>query len=199
MLKPFRNPYRQRLASLNDVDAIAPLWQTFCQDRAAADPTLVLKANFDFETYIHQQLSETHTYAWLLEYHGRNEPQIVGCLIYSLYDEAPAPNTPSHICEQFDLESPFQPRRLATTLGLYVDPEHRKPKAIASLITATIDHAETFGITDIDLLIANDQDGLQTLLDRLGFQTGLQEYLRVSPLTSSTDLPSLHPPRPEAA
>jgi len=48
--------YHQRLANLKDVTAIAPLWETFLKERSHHDPSILLKSNFDYQSYVKRQL-----------------------------------------------------------------------------------------------------------------------------------------------
>lgn len=44
--------YNQRLATLDDTTAIAPLWQAFLQQRSQQDPSIILKPDFDYISYV---------------------------------------------------------------------------------------------------------------------------------------------------
>ena len=170
--------YTHRLATIDDAPALAPLWHAFATERAAIDPSMVIQPHFDFEQYIQRQLTQPHTYGWALEHAPSHPNPIVGCLFIYGYDETPDPTEAAAIQTQLDRESPFVPRRVLSALGLYVQPQHRHPRTIKQLIDAGIHQAESLQVSDIDLLIAADQTGIQALLDRAGFQTGTIEYAR---------------------
>ncbi|MDJ1176053.1 GNAT family N-acetyltransferase [Roseofilum capinflatum] len=185
--------YSYRLATLEDAEAIAPLWAEFASERQQIDPSMRVKPNFDFYAYIRHQLAKPLTYAWVLEVEGA----IAGCLIIYFYDEAPPPELPETLAVDQDLESPFISRRVGSVLGLYVKPEHRQGDAIASLAKTAIAKAEELNVTDIDLLISADQSGIQALLKRSGFTQAAVQFTKHYQLTPSAELPRLHPPYPE--
>jgi len=184
--------YVHRLAKIEDTKAIAPLWDNFARERAEADPSMVLKPNFDFEACVRYHLTQPLSYCWVLEDSG-NSSAIVGCLFTYFYDEAPPENT-DEIWPDDEFDTPFEPRRICAALGLYVRPEHRNYKTIKKLIDAGISHAEQIQVTDIDLLIASDQTGIQALLERSHFAKVGIEYSRRFDLPDNTDLPNLHSP-----
>jgi hypothetical protein len=153
--------YHQRLARPEDAIAIAPLWRDFAQRRSEADPSINLKPDFDYEGYVRYQLKKPLSFGFVLEY----EQQIVGFLFTYVYDETPPPQISA--LEMW--ENPFIPRRVGAVLGMYVKEKHRKPDTINLLIKAAIAKAEELKVSDIDLLISIDQQGIQVLLERLGF------------------------------
>ena len=124
-MEPTTTIYTHRLASVEDAKAIAPLWAAFAAERAAADPSMVIKPNFDFEKYVDLQLNKPLSYCFVLEYQNNNYPQvarpgkfsdsvprpgIVGCLFIYFYDEAPPPLLPIEMLEEHELENQFQER-----------------------------------------------------------------------------------------
>ena len=190
--------YTQRLANLEDAKAIAPLMAAFAQERESADPSMLIKPNFDFEKYVAHLLDKPLSLCYVLESSPQTDKKtIIGCLFIYFYNEAPPPNLPENLTQQHELENPFQPRRVGSVLGLYVKPEHRHPEAIKLLADAGIQHAEKMKVTDIDLLIAADQTGIQALLQRAGFTKAAVQYTRHYDIPTSAQLPSLHPPHPE--
>lgn len=191
--------YTHRLATLEDATAITPLWQAFATERAAANPSMVVKPNFDFLKYVTHQLNKPLTFCWVLEHQTNNQKTIVGCLFLFFYNEAPPPNLPPELIEQHEIENPFLPRRICTALGLYIEPPHRQPAAIKQLIDAGIQQAEAMQVTDIDLMIAADQTGIQALLERAGFTKSAVQFTRHYSIPTNIELPSLHPPHPELA
>jgi hypothetical protein len=191
-------PYSYRLATLEDASAIAPLWQAFALERESVDPTMTIKPNFNFESYITRLLQKPLSFGWLLEYEEpTNLKTAVGCLFIYFYDEAPPSNLPEEFLEQHHLENPFMYRRVGSVLGMYVQPEHRKPAAIKMLAETAIAHAVEMKVTDIDLLIAADQTAMQALLQRAGFTKAAVQYTRHYDIATDTELTSLHPPHPE--
>lgn len=185
--------YTIRPATPQDADAIAPLWQAFAQDRTQKDPSLAIKPDFDFVAYIHHQLSKPLTFGWALEQEGA----IVGCLLVYFYDEAPPSSLPEEMRVEYELNTPFQSRRVGSVLGLYVQPEHRYPDAIQQLTDAAFQKASELHVSDIDILVGADQTGVQALLKRSGFSHTAVQYTKHYPLATNAELPSLHPPRPE--
>lgn len=173
------NQYSQRLATSTDKYAIAPLWRSFVEERVNADPSIILKPDFDFERYVEYQLEKNRSYCFVLEY----QENIVGFLATYVYDETPPANLAIS-------ENPFIPRRVGTVLGLYVQQEHRKPETIKCLIDAAINLAEDLKITDIDLLISTEQTGIHALLDRLGFTKAAIQYTKHFE-SSGDNLPNL--------
>ena len=193
--------YTHRQATSEDALALAPLWKAFARERATVDPSMVVKPDFDFEKYIASQLAQPLSMAWIIESNAENKT-IVGCLFIYFYDEAPPPSLPADMLEKDALENPFQPRRLASVLGMYVEPEHRKPGAIKLLAEAGIQKAEEMKVSDIDVLVGADQTGIHALLERAGFAKAAVQYTKHYPEilqapTADTELPSLHPPHPD--
>jgi hypothetical protein len=175
--------YHQRLARPEDAIAIAPLWRDFAQRRSEADPSINLKPDFDYEGYVGYQLKKPLSFGFVLEY----EQQIVGFLFTYVYDETPPPQISA--LEMW--ENPFIPRRVGAVLGMYVKEKHRKPDTINLLIKAAIAKAEELKVSDIDLLISIDQQGIQVLLERLGFVKAAIQYTKHFNI-SDKNLPNLH-------
>ncbi|HAZ44421.1 MAG TPA: hypothetical protein DCZ55_08010 [Cyanobacteria bacterium UBA11371] len=202
-------PYTHRLATPEDAKSIAPLMSAFAQERESVDPSMLLKPNYDFEQYVAYQLSKPLSYCWVLEYNdGETELKtIVGFFFTYTYDETPPASLPEELRQYQQLENPFQPRRVGSVLGLYVQPKHRKPDAIAQragwhiaqLIEAGIQTAENLKVTDIDVLVSAEQTGIHALLERLGFHKAAVQYTRHYQIPTDGELPSLHPPHPELA
>lgn len=61
--KPQTTPYTHRQATAADAAEIAPLWAGFAQERTAVDPSMLLKANFDFLQYVQRQLEKPLSFA----------------------------------------------------------------------------------------------------------------------------------------
>ena len=80
---------------------------------------------------------------------------------------------------------------------MYVQPGHRKAAGIQILSEAAIAHAVEMKVTDIDLLIAADQTGIQAMLKRAGFTNSAVQYSRHYDISTNIELPSLHVPHPE--
>lgn len=195
--------YSHRLATPEDANAIAPLYLAFAEERAAADPTMVLKPNFDFQQYIAHLLAKPLSYGWVLEHSATQQPKspipeksIVGFLFIYLYDEAPPPNLPQDLLAQHERETPFLPRRVGSVLGLYLQPEHRNPENIKCLAETALKFAEQMKVNDIDLLISTEQTGIQALLQRFGFRQAAVQYTKHNEISADAELPSLHPPHP---
>ncbi|MBZ8180517.1 GNAT family N-acetyltransferase [Oscillatoria salina] len=189
--------YTCRLATPADSPKLVPFWQNFAQERAAVDPSMIVKPNFNFEKYIQNQLDKPLSFCYLLEQQNNEQKTIVGCLFIYFYDEAPPPDLPSELVTEHEQENLFLPRRVASVLGMYVHPEHRHPEAIKLLTNAGIGKAEEMKVNDIDLLIGADQTGIQALLQRAGFTKAAVQYTKHYSLPDDADLPSLHPPHPE--
>jgi hypothetical protein len=103
--------YSQRIATLEDISAIAPLWKAFAEARSLADQSMPIIPDFDYERYVAYQLGKPLSFCFVLEY----EEELVGFISMYLYDEAPPPNLPSDLEV---LENPFKPRRVGAVLGL---------------------------------------------------------------------------------
>ena len=190
-------PYTQRLATKQDLKFLAKLWKTFAEQRTQVNPSLVLKPNYNFERYIANHLEKPLSFFYVLEHYDSNnspEKTTVGFLNIYFFDESPAPDLPKHMAEFQEAANPFQPRRVGTSLGLYVEENHRQPEAIKLLVDTGIKKAEELKVTDINLLIGSDQKGIYALLKKLGFShTGIQLTKRYD--INENNLPSLHPPR----
>lgn len=178
--------YIQRIATSEDTNAIAPLWKAFAEARSLADPlSMPLIPDFDYERYVAYQLTKPLSFCFVLEY----EKELVGFISIYLYDEAPPPDLPS----DFEiLDNPFKPRRVGAVLGLYVQESHRKRETIELLIDAATKKAESFKITDIDVLVSKDQTGVHALLEKTGFTKSAVQYTKHYEI-NETNLPSLHP------
>jgi ribosomal protein S18 acetylase RimI-like enzyme len=195
-------PYSHRLATTQDINAIAPLMIAFAQERATADPSIQIKPNYDFEKYVSSQLEKSNSNCWLLEYKDPENPSskpIVGFFFIYVYDEKPPANLPEYLREKQEQENPFIPRRVGSVLGLYVHPKHRTSQGIKLLVDAGLKYAETMKITDIDVLITAEQTGLHSFLERLGFTKAAIQYTRHYDIPPGTELPDIHPPYPEIA
>jgi Acetyltransferase (GNAT) family len=176
--------YTQKIATLSDASAIAPLWKAFVEARSQADDSMRIKAEFDYDHYVEYQLKKPLSFGFLLEY----AEEIVGFLFIYIYDETPPPQ----VSALEMLENPFVPRRVGAVLGMYVQEPHRKPSTINLLIEAAIAKAEELKVTDIDLLISIDQTGIHALLERSGFTKAAIQYTKHYKITE-TDLPNLRP------
>lgn len=174
--------YNQRLATLDDASAIAPLWGAFLQQRAEANSSMVLKSEFDYESYVEQKLKSPYIYGFVLE--SEANQQIVGFLFIYIHDETPTLDFPEIV------DSPFVPRRMGGVIGMYVKEEHRKPEAIQLLVKSALELAEELKISDIDLLISIEQKGVQKLLERFGFNKSAIQYTKHYEITE-TNLPPL--------
>ena len=104
------------------------------------------------------------------------------------YDEAPPPQTPLALSI---LENPFIPRRVGAVLGMYVQPSHQHPQAIKLLTDAALRKAEELKVSDIDLLVSEDQKGIHALLTRYGFTKSAVQFTKHFEI-SAENLPSLH-------
>ena len=194
--------YIQRLATTADIEAIALLWKNFAYQRAKVNPSMKVKPNFDFKQYVTRQLQKLNAYCFVLEYNNSNTTKtktIVGFLHTYVYDEAPPPQLPSHLLEEYQWQTPFLPRRVGTVLALYVSQRHRQGKAIVQLIRAAILKARELKVTDIDLLISEDQGNLQKFLEKNGFTKAATAYTKHYQISTDTLLPSLHPSHPKLA
>jgi hypothetical protein len=80
---------------------------------------------------------------------------------------------------------------------MYLDPEHRDPKAIQLLAKAGIDKAEEMKVTDIDLLVCAEQTGMHALLKKWGFKQQAFQFCKHYTIDSLEELPDLHQPLPE--
>lgn len=166
--------YTHRLATLEDVGAIAPLMSAFAAERSTVDPSLTIKPNYDFNQYITHQLQKANCFCLVLE-HGQSQgnSEIVGFFFFFAYDEAPPPQLPENLRHQYEQESPFLSRRVASALGLYVQPQHRNAQGIQKLILAGMEYVDHWKVSDVDVLISAEQTGIQSLLERLYFSVKL--------------------------
>jgi hypothetical protein len=177
--------YIQRIATLEDISAIAPLWKAFAEARSLADPlSMPLIRDFDYERYVADQLAKPLSFCFVLE----SEKELVGFISIYLYDEAPPSDLPSDL---EILNNPFKPRRVGAVLGLYVQELHRKIETIKLLIDAATKKAESLKITDIDVLVSQDQTGVHALLEKTGFTKSAVQYTKHYEI-NETNLPSLH-------
>ncbi len=196
------NQYSHRLATIEDAKTLAPLMAEFAIARESADPSMLIKPKFDFEKYVTLQLSKPNSYAWVLEYQESEETDIKTIVVFLFvytYDEAPPANLPPDLIQHHEQENPFQPRRVGSVLGLYVQPEHRQPEAIQEVIKTGIAKGEELKVTDIDILVSAEQTGIHSLLKRSGFTKAAVQYTRHYDIPLGTELPDLHPPHPELA
>ncbi|MDJ0662292.1 MAG: GNAT family N-acetyltransferase [Crocosphaera sp.] len=180
--------YQQRLGKVDDATAIAPLWQTFLQERAKYDPSIILKTDFDYVSYVKKKLASPSIYGFLLEY-GESQ-EIVGFLFTYVHDE-----TPTLDYEDVN-DSPFLPRRIGGAIGMYIQPPHRKPEAISLLIESAIALAKELKISDLDLLISIEQTAVQKLLEKFGFKKAAIQYSQHYDI-SDQNLPRLRTPTTE--
>ena len=174
--------YQQRLATPNDARLIAPLWHDFLKQRSQFDPSLNLKPQFDYEAYVQRQLQQPSTFGFLLEQIEKQE--IVGFLFVYVHDDIPTGDFGD------PLASPFVRRRVGGAIGLYVQEAHRQPEAIGLLIEAAIAKAEALKVSDIDLLISDEQKGIHRLLERFGFIKAAIQYTKHYEIADK-DLPPL--------
>ena len=178
--------YTQRIATLDDANAIAPLYKAFAEARSLADPfSMPIIPDFDYERYVAYQLAKSLSFCFVVEY----EKELVGFISIYLYDEAPPTDLPSDL---EILDNPFKPRRVGAVLGLYLQELHRKLETIKLLIDAATKKAESFKITDIDVLVSKDQTGVHALLEKTGFTKSAVQYTKHYEI-NETNLPSLHP------
>lgn len=192
------NQYTHRFATVEDAAAIAPLMAAFAHERMLADPTMVIKPGYDFESYIQHQLRKPFSRCWVLEHSPEEQPiTLVGFILVYIYDETPPASLPTDLWQLHELETPFLPRRVGSVLGLYVQPEHRQPETIKPLAEVAMLWAEAMKVSDLDLLIGADQAGVQALLLRLGFAKTAAQYTCHFAIPTDAELPNLHPPHPE--
>ncbi len=177
--------YSQRLATPNDANAIAPLWMAFLEERAQHDLSMVLIPDFDYVSYVKQKLESRSIRTFVLE--SSENRQIVGFLCVYFHDELPSLNYEGMT------HTPFQPRRIGGAIGMYVQPQHRKPEAITLLVQSAIALSEELKITDFDLLISMEQTGVHKLLERFGFKKAAIQYTKHSEIEKS-ELPRLESP-----
>jgi GNAT superfamily N-acetyltransferase len=168
--------YVQRLATTDDISAIAPLWRAFTEARSQADPTLMLKPDFDYEQYVGMLLAKPSSYCFVSEYLSDDgDRSIIGFLLAYIYDENPRPNLPPELTT---LEKPFKPRLVSSVVGLYVQEKHRHLDTIKQLVNAALTKAEELKITDIDILISAQETGIHALLERAGFTKAMVQYVK---------------------
>lgn len=176
--------YIQRLAQGTDLIALASLWQSFIQEREKVDPSTRCRFDFDYLAYVTHRLKQPLSFCYVLE----SGQELVGFLDIYFYDEAPPPQIP---LELSILENPFIPRRVGAVLGLYVQPIHQHPQAIKLLTDAALTKAEELKVTDIDLLVSDEQKGIHALLMRYGFTKSAVQFTKHFEI-SGGNLPGLH-------
>ena len=162
--------YQQRPATLKDAALIAPLWKAFLEERSHQDPSIILKKNFNYVSYVKQKLQSPSVYGSLLEY-GENQ-YIVGFLFVYVQDKA------SSLASDDITNNPFQPCRMDGVIGMYIKKEHRHLEGIKLLVDEAMTLAEKLKISDIDLLISVEQTGIHKLLERFGFKKVAIEYTK---------------------
>jgi hypothetical protein len=113
------------------------------------------------------------------------------------YDEAPPPHQPESLMDRHNFGHPLKPRRVGSVLGIYIQEEHRLPDNVKLLVNTALKKAEDMKVTDIDVVISEDQTGMQALVTRLGFTKVATQYIRRFTISDNTELPSLYPPHPE--
>ena len=192
--------YTHRLATVDDAAEIAPLWQAFAQERVAADPSMKIQPDFDFQHYILRQLELPLSFGWVLEHHSEEntsdeKTSIVGCIFVYFYDEAPPAGLPQEMLVEHELDNPFKPRRVGSVLGMYVQPEHRDSDNIKRLAHTAIQQAIDMQVSDIDILVCAEQTGIQALLQRAGFTKAAVQYTKHFEVANYPELASLHPPQ----
>jgi len=178
--------YIYRSATLDDAEAIAILWEKFGRERVQADPSLLVRENFDFLSYIRKQLQQPLSYGFVA---AEQDGNVVGVLLIYFYDEDPPPEMPAELVA---FDNPFLPRRVGAVLGLYVEAQHRSLEVIKTLSQMAIAQAESLQVTDIDILVSAEQTGIHGLLERLGFTKAAVQYTRHYQI-SARNLPRLHP------
>lgn len=151
-----------------DSPQVAALWWHFVRARCEVDRSLRLKDDCDFPRFVERELRAPGTFCWLAEHRASEAdlPVSVGCVIWYLENESADPL------------SPFEPRRCGKVLGLYVDPAHRSSGSISLLMDACIRHAESLGVTDIDVLISAEQTGLHTMIGDKGLSRAAIQFTR---------------------
>lgn len=172
--------YQQRLATLADIDAITPLWEKFAHHRAVINPSMKVKPDFDFRRYVEYQLKKNHRFCFILEHYLEETPenkQIVGFLYTYVYDETPPSDLPADLLAEIENQTPFLPRKVGSVLGLYVEENHRGI-GINFLIKAAFKQAKELQLTDLDLLISEDQESLQRLLEKIGFTKSAVQFIQ---------------------
>lgn len=177
--------YTQRLATGTDLRSLASLWQCFVLEREKADPSTRCRSDFDYLAYVNHRLQQPLSFCYVLEHNN----DLVGFLDIYFYDEAPPPQAP---LELSILENPFLPRRIAAVLGMYVQPSHQQPQTIKLLTDAALNKAAELKVSDIDLLVSEDQKGIHALLSRYGFTRAAVQFTKHFDV-SGDDLPNLHP------
>lgn len=183
----------QRLARIEDIESLSSLYKSFIQQRSllvkynveSQSNCDVVKSDFDYNQYIEYQLKQRHHYCFVLEV--KTTQEIVGFLLTYAYDESPSPDL--KINAPF-LQSPFQPRRIGSVIGLYIKPKYRQPSTINLLVEAAIAKAKELKLTDIELLIDVEEKGIQALLKRADFKPTAIQYSRHFEV-DDTNLPSL--------
>jgi GNAT superfamily N-acetyltransferase len=181
--------YTVRPADPADLPVVVDLWWSFVRERAEVDRALRLKPGFDFPRFVDRLLGTPGTFCLLAEHraNGGDAPAPAGCLVWYLDVE---PDDPA---------SPFEPRRCGKVLGLYVDPSHRRSGCTSLLVDTALAHGESFGITDIDVLVAQEQAALHALIETKGLSRVAIQFTRhLGPLSPRAPLsgPSEGPPKP---
>ncbi|TAE61214.1 MAG: hypothetical protein EAZ87_02835 [Nostocales cyanobacterium] len=189
--------YNHRLATLEDHKTLAPLMSEFFADRAKVDPSIVIKDNFNFENYAAYQLLQPLNFTWILEHENGQQKTAVGFMSIYFYDEAPPPNEPASLMDRHNFGHPLKPRRVGSVLGIYIQEEHRLADNVKLLVNSAFKKAAEMKVTDIDVLISEDQTGMQALVTRLGFKKVATQYIQRFTIPENTELPSLYPPHPE--
>ncbi len=177
--------YYVRRAKLDDATMIAPLWMAFLEERSQHDLSIVLIPDFDYVSYVKQKLESRSLHTFVLEF--AENRQIVGFLCVYFHDEIPSLNYEGM------RDTPFQPRRIGGAIGMYVQPQHRKPESITLLVESAIALSEELKVTDFDLLISMEQTGVHKLLERFGFKKAAIQYTKHSEIEES-ELPKLESP-----
>ncbi len=183
-----------RMADLTDAGPLVPLWKDFCRERAAVDPSMILKQGFDYEAFSRYVLGQPLSYCLLLEASspGGPAPVLAGFLSFFYFDESPPGQSPDAALRG-TYDNPFEPRRCCNIFGIYAKPEFRKQGGVSLMLNTWIAHTEQMQASDIDVLISSDQVGLQKYFRHVGFAEAAVQFTRHRNLPRGVPLPSLHP------
>lgn len=185
-----------RMAEMDDAVPLVPLWKEFCRERAAVDPSMILKQRFDYEAFSRYVLGQPLSFCLLLDAVPTSSPDptdpiLAGFLSFFYFDESPPGQSPD-AARRGTYDNPFEPRRCCNIFGIYVKPPFRQQGGASLMLNQWVAHTEEMKVSDIDVLISSDQVGLQKYFRTSGFAEAAVQFTRHRNVPRGVPLPNLH-------